>query len=238
MPIKRRLVRASVMCILAVMVLTGAVLAGWRLYQGHYENLSEEALLRRLEKNLQQIERYHTRFTTTVQYHDSQVYQVEIWRCSENGYRVEMITNEEGRQTGLHVMISDGSRAYYYDPEIEDFYEVHDLGLADLPHLALEEYWNSLLDSQELTIVSTEAGLRHRYFRVEIKPGQPHRHRAKELVWLEANSLLPVRIELFDENGLPTQVTVFEMIRINPELEPTLFLLADSRDDPEKDKEQ
>ena len=60
-------------------------------------------------------------------------------------------------------------------------------------------------------------------------PPEPHRCRVSERVWLEQGSFLPVRIESFDAAGRLTQVTVFELLQLNPVLEAALFQVEEAR---------
>lgn len=136
---------------------------------------------------------------------------------------MEMTRELDEGLTDVQVVVSDGLQAYLYNDELGDFYPVHDLSEAALPYLILEDYWQSLAGAEEISLVAEERGSRHSYYLVELSPQKPNRDRVREVAWLEAKSLLPVRIEFYDLFDALTQVTVFEILQINPELEASLF---------------
>ena len=86
-----------------------------------------------------------------------------------------------------------------------------------------DSYWRSISEAPCFNYLSEESSSRHSYYQVEVVPSEPHRYRVSEQVWLEKRTLLPVRIESYDIAGRLTQVTVFELLQINPTLEAALF---------------
>lgn len=216
--------RLPLLLLPALLLLFGLGFGGWHYYSARLTFSSAEQIQQRLRVSLQNLDSYYVRFKTNLVHESEEAsYRVEIWKSGAELYRMEMTRTAEEGQADVQVVIFDGSRIYLYNGELGEFYPVHDLGEAQLPYLVLEDYWRSLSEASQISLVAEEKGVRHSYYLVEVIPDQPHRERVREVAWLEAKSLLPVRIEMYDIFDSLTQVTIFEILQINPSLEATLF---------------
>lgn len=214
-----------VLVLLAVLLCLGY--GGWRLYRHRLHADPASGIRRGMQERIAGLDSYHARFKTIpVGQENNPTYTVEIWSVLPHRYRVEMSTSEEGRQSALQVIIGDRERVYLYDPDSAGFIPVSDPEEAEITGTFLEDYWRSIGEAASIDYLGEERGARHRYYRIEIVPSDPHRYRVSERVWLEQDSLLPVRIESFDAAGRLTQVTVFELLQLNPELEAALFQIG------------
>jgi outer membrane lipoprotein-sorting protein len=216
--------RLPLLILLLLGFLFGLSFGGWYFYH-HYRNADPaEKIRQRMQDHIASLESYHARFKTIPLGQANELtYSVEIWKELPDRYRVEMITFEGGRQSNLQVIIGDRDRVYLYDQESADFIPAADLAEAEITGRLLEDYWRSISEASSFSYISEERGSRHHYYQVEIIPSEPHRYRVCERVWLEQGSFLPVRIESFDVAGRLTQVTVFELLQLNPLLEAALF---------------
>lgn len=216
-------VRLPVLVIMLLLLLCGLGF-GWHYYNRRLALTPAERLWQEMRESGANLRSYHACLKTTLMnVPEESEYEVQIWRDGPERYRLEVTRLAEGKQAGLQVFVLDGERAYLYDPELGDFLALSAAEQVDIPFPALEDYWASILEAGQCEILAEEEGLRHRYYRAEIFPAEPHRYRVREIVWLEAKSLLPVRIETYDAYDCLTQLTVFTMIRINPPLEASLF---------------
>lgn len=208
-----------------VAALVALLFGAWQYLGGSQKTVLTRDIQQAFKDNMAGIESYHASFTTALPGDKgNNIYKVEIWKGAPGLYRMEMVElDEQGKQVDSHIVLTDGEECYLYNTELGDFYPVHDLGVYDTPYLILEDYWSSLAQAREFNVLSEEKGARHSYYLVEIYPSEPHLERVRELAWIETESLLPVRLELYDAFGLNTQVTFFEIIRVNPNIEASLF---------------
>jgi len=198
---------------------------GWRLHRALSHADSAAEIRQDMRERIDGLASYHARFKTVPVGGESNVaYSVEIWKEMPGRYRLEMTTYEEGKQAHVVVVVADGEQVYLYDPASGDFLPAAgSLAEAEAAALALEDYWRSISEAPSFRLLSEESGSRHHYYCVEMIPADPHRYRVSERLWLEKSTLMPVRIESFDASGRLTQVTVFELLQLNPALETTLF---------------
>ncbi|HHW73815.1 MAG TPA: outer membrane lipoprotein carrier protein LolA [Firmicutes bacterium] len=221
--------RLPLLLLLLLALLLGLGYGGWRLYYGRYADRAG-AIRRGMREHIEGLKSYHARFKTVpVGVEDEPTYSVELWREPPHRYRIEMSSGGEGRQQGPQVIIGDRDGAYYYDPESAGFIPLDEKEGNGVSGAFLENYWCSISEAADLNYIGEEKGVRHRYYQIEVIPSEPHRHRVSERVWLEQDSFLPVRIESFDAAGRLTQVTVFELLQLNPVLEAALFQVEGGR---------
>jgi len=150
-------------------------------------------------------------------------HQVEIWRNSRDQLRVEATCPEEGGGEKLQVVVRDGLEIYYFDPMLKKFYPLEGQIPENIPVKTLEDYGRDLVEAADFKLLGEEKKTRHSYYLAEVIPPEPHRQRCLDKIWLETESLLPVRIESYDANSCLRQVTFFEHILLNPSLEAALF---------------
>lgn len=216
--------RLPLLLLLLLIFLLSLGYGGWRLYYRYRYADPVEEIRRGMQDHIAGLESYHARFKTIpVGQENELTYSVEIWKEPPDRYRVEMSTAKGGRQSNLQVIIGDRDRVYFYDRDSADFILVAEPAEAEIAGTFLEDYWRSISEASSIEYISEERGARHRYYQVEVIPSEPHRYRVSERVWLEQSSLMPVRIESFDAAGRLTQVTVFELLQLNPVLEAALF---------------
>lgn len=225
-----RLARVMLLLVLLLALLLGGGLGlAGRLNCRESSSPSVSRLRQALEDRLGSLESYYLRCRVVpVGSGERASFLVEIWRSLPDRSRVE-VTRLEGReQVGLQVLVMDGSRAYYYDPSLGDFYAVRGRDpVMPAPSTTLEQFWTGLLEAPRMELLAESTSTRHRYYVFEVHPLRPHRHCAVERVWLEADSLLPVRVESYDEHRRLTQVAVFELLQVNPVLAAALFEVGD-----------
>ncbi len=216
--------RLPLLILLLLGLLCGLGFGGWRLYHTGRHTGPAEEIRKRMQEKISGLVSYHARFKTIPAGRNAETtYSVEIWKELPDRYRLEMTTYEAGRQSNLEVVIGDGDGVYLYDPEGGEFLPAGELTDEGITASSLEDYWRSISEATCFDYLSEESGSRHNYYQVEVVPSEPHRYRVSERVWLEKRTLLPVRIESFDIAGRLTQVTVFELLQLNPTLEAVLF---------------
>lgn len=216
--------RLPLLVLLSLAIFLGFSYGGWRFYF-QYRRADPVGMIRRgMRDRIAGLESYHARFRTIpVGQENELTYCVEIWKKQPGRYRVEMSTERRGRQTDLQVVIGDRDRCYYYDHDRAGFIPAADPAEGEITGTFLEDYWCSIGEAASLSYIGEKRSARHSYYQIETIPSQPHRCRVSERVWLEQDSFLPVRVESFDAAGRLTQVTVFELLQLNPVLEAALF---------------
>ncbi len=215
--------RVTTLIVLLALLVFGLGVGGWRIYHRCFAFTPSEQIQQKLKKNLAEIGSYYLRLTSTpVGGPEKACYQVEIWG-SEDQLRVEATTLDECDREGLQVVVRDGQQIFYFDPALKKFYPIKEQIPEDIPVLTLEDYGHNLIDAAEFRLLGREDKTRHSYYLAEVIPPEPHRCRCLDKVWLETESLLPVRIESYDAHLCLRQVTSFEQIILNPTLEAALF---------------
>lgn len=220
--------RLPLLLLLLLALLLGLGYGGWRLYHDRYADRAG-AIRRGMQEHIDGLESYHARFSTIpIGLKDELTYSVELWREPPHRYRIEMSSEGQGERNSPQVIIGDGDEVYYYDRESGGFIPLDEGMGVEVGGAFLERYWRSISEASVFNYIGEEKGPRHHYYQVEVIPLEPHRYRVSERVWLEQDSLLPVRIESFDAAGRLTQVTVFELLQLNPLLEAALFQVESS----------
>jgi len=148
----------------ALLILFSLSIGGWYYYSARLALSDADQIRQRLRDNLLELNSYYARFRTKLfQGPAEATYQVDLWKSGDQLYRLEMIRNFDEDPAKLQVVIADGSQVYIYNQELEEFYPVHDLGVDQLPHLMLEDYWRSLVEATQINLAAEERGSRHSY---------------------------------------------------------------------------
>ena len=148
--------------------------SGWYYLHSHPADQNAAQIREQLRDGLDGIAGYYIRFKTTLLYDGiNDAYRVDLWKSDSGLYRMEMIRLEGETETAAQVVIFDGSCAYLYSPDLDDFYPIHEVEEYALPSFILEDYWHSVAAAESLNLLSEEAGTRHSYYLVEIYPGDP-----------------------------------------------------------------
>lgn len=223
-------IRLPLIILLLLAVLLGLGYGGWFLYHHGFYLDRAEAIRRGMSEQIAGLQSYHVRFKTLpVGQEGDPAYCVEFWREPPHRYRIEMSTAGEEQQKELQVIIGGRDGVYFYDRGSAGFVPLEEPAEMEITGTFLEDYWRSISEAAVFKYIGEEKGARHRYYQVEVIPPEPHRCRVSERVWLEQGSFLPVRIESFDAAGRLTQVTVFELLQLNPVLEAALFQVEEAR---------
>lgn len=184
---------------------------------------SVENLLERTEKKASRIKSYYVEMNVSLQDNEeSLLYRVRQWYRHPDAFRIEIEDTGESGPISKQVFISDGLKTYIFNPDLEDFYQVHDHEEMPSPFL-LEGVWNILLGASRVDLLRVEKLDRYNYYVLDISPGQVHRSYARQIIWLEKKSLLPARVEIYDGRGNLVQVLTFDKIQTNLSLEAELF---------------
>ncbi|NMA92516.1 MAG: hypothetical protein GX973_05275 [Firmicutes bacterium] len=222
--IKFLVLRITSLVALLALTLFGLGVGGWGLYHQYVAPAPTEQLRRQLKENLAQIDSYYLRLTSTAVGGGSVAsHRLEIWSSPREQLRAEATSLEEGNGERLQVVVRDDSGLYYFDSSLKKFYPVKGAMAENMPVLTLEDYGHNIVEAAHFKLLGREDKTRHSYYLVEVVPKESYRHRCLDRIWLETESLLPVRIESYDVNLCLRQVTCFEQILLNPTLEAALF---------------
>lgn len=222
-------VRMPIIILLFLALLLGLAYGGWFFYH-HSPYLDRaESIRRGMSEHIAGLESYHARFKTIpLGQAGDPTYCVEFWKEPPHYYRIEMSSSGEDQPGELQVIIGHRDGVYFYDRSSAGFIPLEQPAEVEISATFLEDYWRSISEAAVFDYVGEQKGARHRYYQVEVIPSEPHRYRVSERVWLEQGSFLPVRVESFDAAGRLTQVTVFELLQLNPALEAALFEVESS----------
>ena len=163
--------RLPLLLIAALLFLFGLGLGGWHYYSTRLALTSAERIQQRLHENLQVLDSYYARFKTTLPGEAEEAsYLVELWKSDSGLYRMEMTRTTGEDQAEVQVVVFDGSEAYIYNHELGQFYPVDDLESSRLPYQVLEDYWLTIAQSPQVSLVAEESSRGRNYYLIEIIP--------------------------------------------------------------------
>lgn len=189
-------------------------------------------LVQRALRNEQKLKSYYSNMEIrTAHAGEGQRYFVQVWFNAPSRYRVEVFTTYIGEGTPAQVFISDGERRWIYSPEIGDFYLLSPLQegeqVAGAPFL-LTHLLQDLAQARKVELLGMERQEGRRFYLLKVIPEQTARGHAWEKVWLERSSLLPVKIQVYDEYDKLNRTVTFNIIELNPKLNDELFRIVDN----------
>lgn len=152
-------------------------------------------------------------------------YVVEQWFRAPGDYRMEInMESVTGQMDGRQVIVKTGGEVYINNPELDGFYRFYPMGKPELPGFLLEDYWKTVVNAPEAELKYKEKRKGREYYVWEIRPGEPDRERVKEKIWLEKDSLVPYRVEVYDGREVLTRLITFKETRLGMELPDSLFV--------------
>jgi outer membrane lipoprotein-sorting protein len=182
---------------------------------------SEKDLRNRLSKEIANVQSFHALMEIRIATRDSvERYEVEQWYLAPQRFRVDVgLPHGSGQR-----FITDGVVTNIYEEELKEWFQVDNASEHNpTPPFLLTSYWQNFLDSREMTLLGKEKLEQRTYYRVEVTPRDANAFREKEIFWLDSKTLMPMRIETFDEKGELRAELVFKEITLNPELEGDIF---------------
>ncbi len=209
--------------VILLLVFFGAVAGGYDYFNNY--RMDGEKIVARALRNGTRLNSYYSSIEMSPAGNEAQRYFVQTWFLAPARYRVEVFTTYIGEGPPAQVFISDGERRWIYSPEVKDYYQLNPLSNGNLsasPFL-LTSFLEQLAKAREVELLGIEKHDKRTYYLLKVFPEAVSRGYAWEKVWLEKRSLLPVKIQVYDEQDHLYQTITFKKIDLNPNLNEDTF---------------
>ncbi len=182
---------------------------------------STEKIKSDLSKKTNKVESYYALMEMQIKSRESvEKYEAEQWYLAPQNYRVDV-----GLPHGFaQRFISDGSITHIYEEELEEWFEVdHSADPYPAPPFLLSFYWTNFIDATNLELLGKEKLTQRSYYKVKVTPRDKSSVRQYEIFWLDTETLMPIRIETYDDEGELSAELFFKKIVINSKIEKDVF---------------
>ncbi len=209
--------------VILLLVFFGVVAGGYHYIYNY--RMDGEKIVERALRNGTRLKSYYSSLEIIPEGIEARRYFVQTWFLAPARYRVEVFTSYIGEGSPTQVFISDGERRWIYSPEVEDYYLLNPLSNGNMsasPFL-LTSFLEQLAKAREVELLGIEKQDKRSYYLLKIFPQTVSRGYAWEKVWLEKRTLLPVKIQVYDEQDHLCQTITFKKIDLNPDLTEDTF---------------
>ncbi len=178
-------------------------------------------LQKRLAREIKGINSYHGQMEMRIASGDSvDRYEAEQWYLAPGHYRVDVrLPHGLGQR-----FITDGEVTHIFEEELEEWFQVENTAEhSPRPPFLLSSYWENFLDARHIALLGSEKMEKRTYYLLEVIPRDANPFREKEIFWLDSKTLMPMRIETYDDQGNLRAELVFHEIRLNSKIEMDVF---------------
>ena len=203
-----------------IITLAAAMLAGCGIWRKQADTKVEPNAYARIQKALTEMQSYKS--SASVEYisnKGSNVYDV-MQACRTTGeYRVEVIGPES---VSGNVTISDGVTIYQFNQNISGKVSVGVKENQERSEIFVTSFVRNYLSSQEVSVSVSNFGEGKCTVLEAIVPGE-HPYLSSEKLWVDNETLKPVKLCIYDPDGSERIVVVFKTFDYNVELDDELF---------------
>lgn len=159
----------------------------------------------------------------------AQRYFMQIWYLAPASYRVEVFTSYLSDEPPAQLLISDGESRWLHSPELGDYYHISPLpdSKTSLPPFLLNYFLQEIDQAREVELIGIEKDDHGTYYLLHVIPQGMTRGHAWEKIWLEKRSLLPVKVQVFDEQDRLERTITYKKLELNPGLNIELFQIPE-----------
>ena len=210
--------------VIPLLLFLGAVAGGYHYF--HSYRVDGEKIVERALRNGARLKSYYSSLEIFSKSNETtQRYFVQVWFLTPARYRVEIFTSYIGEGPPSQVFISDGERRWIYSPEVGDYYLLSpsSSGVLSSSTFLLTSFLQELAQARGVELLGIEKCEKGTYYLLKIIPQNVSRGHAWEKVWLEKRSLLPVKIQVFDEYDILYRTITFKKVDLNPDLTEDIF---------------
>jgi len=183
---------------------------------------SDEDLFYEAQKQLNKMESYYAQVEiTSIGNKGPQQYIMKQWFKKPDKYKLEILSPENLKGK---VTISDGSRAWIYNPEIDQTWMMQSFAHSEEQNMFLGYFLKNCLNSESVEVSSkTMDGEDYLIITTDI-PGN-HVYYHKELLYIHIDTMKPYSLQVYDvKDQLRIEVKYIEF-QYNPSLENTIFTI-------------
>ncbi|HHU75344.1 MAG TPA: outer membrane lipoprotein carrier protein LolA [Firmicutes bacterium] len=202
-----------------------SLLAGF-LYFYFFRSLSAGEIIAKTLRQGKKIDSYHLLLEIEPGRGDEgREYFARVWFRNPHFFRIDFFSIHPDDDTVAdQTIVSDGEGTWLFSPEIGDQFTLGSTAqeLAPTPFL-LHTFLNGLAGSRESTLLGVEKTGEGFYYLLRIVPQVAQGDHAYEEIWLEKRTLLPARIDIYDQHSKLKQRVIYHKIVPNAEISQTLF---------------
>jgi len=203
-----------------IFTLFAAMLAGCSVPPEKADTKIEVSVYAKIQKALTEMQSY--RSTATVEYisnKGSNIYDVLKLSRATGEYRVE-VTGPEN--VAGNVTVSDGVTIYQFNHRVAGKVSVGVKENQERSEIFVTSFIRNYLSSQEVSVSVANFGEGKCTVLEAIVPGD-HPYLATEKLWVDNETLKPVKLAIYDSQGSERIVVMFKTFEYNVELDDELF---------------
>ncbi|NLY44147.1 MAG: outer membrane lipoprotein carrier protein LolA [Clostridiaceae bacterium] len=150
----------------------------------------------------------------------TKVYTMKQHYKAPDCYRVEILSPEEIK--GLVTVYADNNVTTVH-PEIEGKFTLLDYSPVHESYIFLPNFFEAYYKSEQtsVTTINEEDDSRYTILKADI-PGN-NLYRFSQSIWIDNQSLLPVKMEIYDISNKPTVSVLFYDVELDVEIKDELF---------------
>ena len=203
-----------------IITLAAAMLAGCGIWRKQADTKVEPNAYARIQKALTEMRSYKS--SASVEYisnKGSNIYDV-LQSCRSTGeYRVEVTSPES---VSGNVTISDGVTIYQFNQKVSGKVSVGVKENQERSEIFVTSFVRNYLSSQEVSVSVSNFGEGKCTVLEAIVPGE-HPYLSSEKLWVDNETLKPVKLCIYDPDGSERIVVTFKTFDYNVELDDELF---------------
>lgn len=212
--------------IILALLVTGAIALGCVICFFSLRSLDEGDIIK---KTLQKAEKI-TSYTALLEIITSQgesisSFYAKLWFMFPDCFRVEIFSFSPGEEDSPEqIIVSDGKKSRMFNPHISDSFELSNFfsGFPPYPYSPVV-FMQGLSRVQEVELMDVEKIEDGVYYILNVTPQSQAQRHARETVWLDKKSFLPLQIYIFDSSNQLQQRIKFHEIILNPKIDEEMF---------------
>ena len=182
--------------------------------------IRSEDIHERIYKTYRQLKTYQANVTITVTSNKTtKDYVMNQWYKHPNQYKTVLLEPEEF--SGLATVYKD-EKVVTVHPDTQGAFILHNYTPVDKGHLFLTDFFEIYYKSQETSMQTFFQGqAKYTVLNADI-PGW-HPHRFSQAMWIDNETCLPFKMEIYDDKNKPVITVVYEDIQLNVPIEEEMF---------------
>jgi outer membrane lipoprotein-sorting protein len=152
------------------------------------------------------------------------VYKAKHMYKFPDNYRIEI---EEPNELKGQTTIYNGEKAYIYHPQLETYLVTQNYA-STLEYSSFVGAFIECFKNNGGARFKLESFRDKQCYVLEIPIKEESPYRTLENIWIDAEYILPVMVEILDKNNHISAQVLYENFEVNPKLEDSLFLIPNN----------
>ncbi len=186
--------------------------------------IRSEDIHQRIYKTYRQLETYQAKITVIVTSNKTtKEYVMNQWYKYPNKFKM-MLLEPEGFN-GL-VTIYNKGKIVTVHPDMQGAFILHNYTPVDKGHLFLTDFFENYYKSQQTSMQTFFQGqAKYTVLKADIPGG--HAHRVSQAMWIDNETCLPFKMEIYDDNNKPVITIIYEDIKLNVPMKEEIFEISE-----------